>query len=162
MMVGSVSLTVRRMRRSLLRRADLMISCRRSRLRESSGCLDRPADPLRIRIYRVEGGKWQSLYPGMQLMPESDETRQWSERLGLPFHEVLIETNGHSLVLVFSDLRVSTVARGAAAFVVPHQVRTDRSRWTSAHSSAAVRPSAACRLHRPPHWRVGRLCGRER
>jgi hypothetical protein len=52
-------------------------------------------------------------------MPESDETRQWSERLGLPFHEVLIETNGHNLVLVFSDLRVSTVAPGTAAFVVP-------------------------------------------
>lgn len=65
------------------------------------------------------GVKWQCLYPGMQLMPESDETRQWSARLGLPFHEVLIETNGHNLTLVFSDLRVSTVSPGTAAFVVP-------------------------------------------
>lgn len=67
----------------------------------------------------VWGVKWQGLYPGMRLMPESDETRQWSERLGLPFHEVLIETNGHNLAVVFSDLRVSTVVPGTAAFVVP-------------------------------------------
>ena len=67
----------------------------------------------------VWGVKWQGLYPGMQLMPESDETRQWSARLGLPFHEVLIETNGHNISLVFSDLRVSTVATGIVAFAVP-------------------------------------------
>jgi hypothetical protein len=67
----------------------------------------------------VWGVKWQVLYPGMQLLPASDETRQWSERLGLQFHEVLIETNGHNLALVFSDLRVSTVSPGTAPFVVP-------------------------------------------
>jgi hypothetical protein len=67
----------------------------------------------------VWGVKWQGLYPGMRLMPESDETREWSSLLGLPFHEVLIETNGHNLTLVFSDLRVSTVPPGTATFVVP-------------------------------------------
>ena len=67
----------------------------------------------------VWGVKWQVLYPGMRLMPDSDETRSWSAQLGLPFHEVLIETNGHDITLVFSDLRVSTIPSGTAAFVVP-------------------------------------------
>lgn len=67
----------------------------------------------------VWGVKWQGLYPGMQLMPDSDETREWAALLGLPFHEVLIETNGHNITLVFSDLRVSTVEPGSAPFMVP-------------------------------------------
>lgn len=67
----------------------------------------------------VWGVKWQGLYPGMKLMPESDETREWAALLGRPFHEVLIETNGHNLTLVFSDLRVSVVEPGSAPFVVP-------------------------------------------
>lgn len=54
----------------------------------------------------------------MQLMPESDETREWSGLTGLPFHEVLIETNGHNITLVFSDLKISTVDPGWAPFVV--------------------------------------------
>ncbi|MEQ7010410.1 hypothetical protein ABN028_29955 [Actinopolymorpha sp. B17G11] len=66
----------------------------------------------------VWGVKWQCLYPGMQLMPESDETRDWSALLGLPFREVLIETNGHNITLIFADLRVSVVEPGAAPFVV--------------------------------------------
>jgi len=67
----------------------------------------------------VWGVKWQGLYPGMRLMPESDETREWSSQLGLPFREVLIETNGHDITLVFSDLRVSTVSPDTVAFAVP-------------------------------------------
>jgi hypothetical protein len=67
----------------------------------------------------VWGVKWQGLYPGMRLMPDSNETREWSAQLGLPFHEVLIETNGHNFTLVFSDLRVSTPSPRTAAFVLP-------------------------------------------
>jgi len=67
----------------------------------------------------VWGVKWQCLDPGMQLMPESDGTREWSALFGLPFHEASIETNGHKIALVFSDLRVSTVEPGSAPFVVP-------------------------------------------
>lgn len=67
----------------------------------------------------VWGVKWQCLYPGIRLMPESNEVREWSEHLGLPFHEVLIETNGHNITLVFADLTVSTVTPGEAPFVVP-------------------------------------------
>lgn len=67
----------------------------------------------------VWGVKWQALYPGMRLLPDSDETREWSERLGRPFHEVVIETNGQSLALVFSDLRVNAVSPGTTPFVIP-------------------------------------------
>lgn len=67
----------------------------------------------------VWGVNWQGLYPGMRLMPESDESREWSARLGLPVREVLIETNAHHISLVFSDLRVSVIDPGTVPFVVP-------------------------------------------
>jgi hypothetical protein len=63
--------------------------------------------------------KWQVLYPGMKLVPDSTDARRWSDELGLPFHEAVIETNGHNVSLVFSDLTVQTVDPGYAPFVVP-------------------------------------------
>ena len=36
----------------------------------------------------VWGVKWHCLDPGLQLLPGSDETREWSALLGQPFHEV--------------------------------------------------------------------------
>jgi hypothetical protein len=67
----------------------------------------------------VWGVKWQALYPGIQLMPPTDETRDWSSVLGLPVYEALIETNGHNISLVFSDLEVTVVEPGLMPFVVP-------------------------------------------
>lgn len=67
----------------------------------------------------VWGVKWQALYPGMKLVPDSAEAQRWSRELGVPFHEAVIETNGHNLSLVFSDLTVQTVDSGYAPFVVP-------------------------------------------
>jgi hypothetical protein len=67
----------------------------------------------------VWGVKWHGLYPGMRLQPESDETREWAAQLGLPFHEAVIETNAYNISLVFSNLKVSTVAPAEAPFVVP-------------------------------------------
>jgi hypothetical protein len=67
----------------------------------------------------VWGVEWQMLYPGMKLVPESAEARRWSRELGLPFREADIETNGHNLSLIFSDLIVQPVAPGHAPFVVP-------------------------------------------
>lgn len=67
----------------------------------------------------VWGVKWQVLYPGMQLVPASRETQEWSSDMGRPFHEALIETNGHNLSLIFSGLEITTVASGASPFVVP-------------------------------------------
>lgn len=67
----------------------------------------------------VWGVRWQALYPGMKLMPESADARHWARELGLPFHEATIETNGHIISLVFSDLAVDTVQSGHVPFAVP-------------------------------------------
>lgn len=67
----------------------------------------------------VWGVKWQELYPGMKLVPDSADARQWSRDLGLPYHEAVIEANSQILSLVFSDLTVQTVDAGYAPFVVP-------------------------------------------
>lgn len=67
----------------------------------------------------VWGVKWQLLYPGMKLVADSADARRWSAELGLVFHEAAIETNGHNLCLVFSDLIVQTVGPGYVPFVVP-------------------------------------------
>ena len=67
----------------------------------------------------VWGVRWQVLYPGMRLVPDSADARRWSRELGIPLHEAAIETNGHDIRLVFSDLTVQTVDAGHAPFAVP-------------------------------------------
>lgn len=67
----------------------------------------------------VWGVRWQALYPGMSLVEDSAEARQWSRDLGLPFYEALIETNCHNVSLIFADLVVDVMAAGYAPFVVP-------------------------------------------
>lgn len=66
----------------------------------------------------VWGVKWQVLYPGMKLVLESADAKRWSNELGLAFYEAAIETNGHNISLVFSDLTVQTVDPGYAPFAV--------------------------------------------
>lgn len=67
----------------------------------------------------VWGVNFQVIYPGMTLLEGSTEAAEWADRLGIPFHEALIETNGHNLELVFSDLVVTQVEPGFAPFAVP-------------------------------------------
>jgi hypothetical protein len=66
----------------------------------------------------VWGVRWQCLYPGAKIIPNSERAKRWSDELGLPFHEVRIETNGHNLTLVFADLHVTKAAAGYAPFIV--------------------------------------------
>jgi hypothetical protein len=66
----------------------------------------------------VWGVRWQALYPGMKLLPGTAETDTWSTQVGLAFHEAVIETNGHNISLVFSDLSVERVAPGYSPFTV--------------------------------------------
>jgi hypothetical protein len=66
----------------------------------------------------VWGVKWQELYPGMRLVPDSADAGRWSRELGLPFYEVVIEANAQKLSLVFSDLTVHTLNPGYTPFVV--------------------------------------------
>ena len=67
----------------------------------------------------VWGVRWQVLYPGMKLVPDSADAQRWSSELGLPFYEAIIEANGHNVSLVFSDLTVHTVQPGHVPFAVP-------------------------------------------
>ena len=67
----------------------------------------------------VWGVKWQGLNPGMRLASPSADATRWEEALGMPFHEVSIETNGHNINLVFSDLSVRQIAPGFTPFMVP-------------------------------------------
>jgi hypothetical protein len=64
----------------------------------------------------VWGVKCHSLYPGATILPESETTRRWARNVGIDFHEVRLETNAHSLSLVFSDLHVSVLPPGYAPF----------------------------------------------
>ncbi|CAG6394845.1 hypothetical protein NMG29_33015 [Streptomyces cocklensis] len=45
--------------------------------------------------------KWHGLYPGATILPASETTRRWTQAVGIDFHEVRLETNAHSLTLVF-------------------------------------------------------------
>ncbi|MBO0882379.1 MAG: hypothetical protein J2P17_19000 [Mycobacterium sp.] len=67
----------------------------------------------------VWGVRWQQLYPGARLMPDSAEAAKWRAALGISFYEAEILTNGHNIGLVFSDLSVQRVEQGHTPFVVP-------------------------------------------
>jgi hypothetical protein len=68
----------------------------------------------------VWGVKWQTLYPGATLSPQSETAAEWARAVGIPFHEAVIEGNGHKIVLIFSDLVVS---RGLQAGYSPFTVQ---------------------------------------
>lgn len=65
----------------------------------------------------VWGVRWQRMYPGARLIPESEAARRWTRAVGIDFHEVRIETEAHRLTLVFSDLQVGKVPTGYAPYV---------------------------------------------
>ncbi|WP_369374454.1 hypothetical protein AB1046_08955 [Promicromonospora sp. Populi] len=66
----------------------------------------------------VWGVRWQALYPGIRLLPESTEAGHWSSELGVPFHTARVETNAHDIELVFSDLRIDQIATGHTVLVI--------------------------------------------
>ena len=66
----------------------------------------------------VWGVRWQVLYPGLQLVHDSTEAPIWARDIGIPFHEAVMQTNGHDLCLIFSDLVVSEVRAGYTPFTV--------------------------------------------
>lgn len=74
---------------------------------------DRLIDPEQGRELdgHVWGVRWQGLYPGMKLAADSADAARWSRELGVPFHEVDIQTNVQNISLVFSDLTVNAVPR---------------------------------------------------
>ncbi len=71
----------------------------------------------------VWGVKWQELYPGARLVPASARAATWSEKVGIEFHEAVVEGNGHKVQLVFSELEVTPVQPGYAPFVLKAEDR---------------------------------------
>jgi hypothetical protein len=69
----------------------------------------------------VWGVKWQMLYPGARIIQDSARAQHWAQALNRDFHEVRIETNGHNISLVFSELEVTKVEPGYTPFAVPHR-----------------------------------------
>lgn len=69
----------------------------------------------------VWGVRWQCLYPGAKIVPGSERAKRWTDEIGIPFHEVRIETNGHNLRLVFADLQVTKAEPGYAPFIVDRE-----------------------------------------
>jgi hypothetical protein len=67
----------------------------------------------------VWGIRWQNLYPGAKVITDSLAASSWEKEVGIDFHEVVFETNGHKLQLVFSDLEVTEVQPGYRPFEVP-------------------------------------------
>lgn len=61
--------------------------------------------------------RWQELYPGLKLVPDSAEARRWASTAGRPFHEATIEANAHHITLVFADLVVEPVSPRQNPFV---------------------------------------------
>ena len=91
----------------------------------------------------VWGVKWQGLYPGGKIIEESEKAQAWTEAVGVDFHEVVFETNGHNLRLVFSDLEVSEVRSGYSPYTVEDdsdaREERERLRWAKDQLISSVR-----------------------
>lgn len=66
----------------------------------------------------VWGVQCQVLYPGARVIEKSKRARNWERRVGIPFHEVLIEGNAQTISLVFSDLTIEEVGDGYTPYKV--------------------------------------------
>lgn len=58
----------------------------------------------------VWGVNWSELYPGWTLRPDSERAADWSRRIGIDFHEVVIETNAFTITLIFADLVIAKLS----------------------------------------------------
>ena len=55
----------------------------------------------------VWGVKYATVYPGWKYVEPSPRAAQWTQRLKIPLHEVIVETNVYRLSLIFHDLIVT-------------------------------------------------------
>jgi hypothetical protein len=60
----------------------------------------------------VWGVEYMEAYPGGKLLDDSIDAAEWTNQIGAPMHEVVIETNGHRINLIFHALKVHRVGRG--------------------------------------------------
>lgn len=62
--------------------------------------------------------RWQSLYPGAEVVADSERARSWADQIGIPFYEVRLKMNAHAIALIFGDLDVAEVREGYAPFTI--------------------------------------------
>jgi hypothetical protein len=67
----------------------------------------------------VWGTNCSTLYQ-WALIPESEKARWWREQIGLDFHEVVIESNGYTINLIFSELVVTKLPERLSKRDVAH------------------------------------------
>ena len=53
----------------------------------------------------VWGTNWSNAYPGLTLVEDSGAARSWSERIGKPFYEVMLETDRFLISLIFHAIQ---------------------------------------------------------
>ncbi len=58
----------------------------------------------------VWGVCWATAYPGLSYVDPSAAAERWSQRLGRPMHEVLLETEAYRLRVVFHDFTVTKLS----------------------------------------------------
>lgn len=66
----------------------------------------------------VWGVCYSLAYPGPTYLEDSKLAEEWTSRLGSLMHEVLIQTNGHDIRLVFHDLHITELREGDADWVM--------------------------------------------
>jgi hypothetical protein len=57
----------------------------------------------------IWGVRWACAYPGLTYRRDGERARYWEGLLQRPMHEVFLETNAYSLLLVFADVRHSYI-----------------------------------------------------
>ncbi|MEO8095211.1 MAG: hypothetical protein ABI632_09790 [Pseudolysinimonas sp.] len=66
----------------------------------------------------VWGTRFGDMYPGATMIERSDDAERWTEALGIPFYEVVVEAPPIRVRLVFSDLVVERAEPGESPFTV--------------------------------------------
>jgi hypothetical protein len=61
----------------------------------------------------IWGVRWAAAYPGLTYVVGGERATYWTEVLGRPMHELLLETNAFTLLLVFADVRHAIVDSAA-------------------------------------------------
>src|SRR6185503_6080800 len=61
----------------------------------------------------IWGVRWAAAYPGLSYRADGERAGYWSDQLRRPMHEVFIETNAYSLLLVFVDFRYAYLGLSA-------------------------------------------------
>lgn len=53
----------------------------------------------------IWGVRYSNAYPGLEYVPDSELAKRWSNALGIPMHEIVLETEAFRLQLVFAEVR---------------------------------------------------------